>query len=622
MPTKATRTSIESRFEWRWNPISLFCKPASLASIVCLLLLPGCFGDGTATSEGRLESSSRGEVPPKPLSHGVEKEWQFSAGQVEGSNTSASGSSAANLIRLSDRHSQLGVDHIYQNGANGAALISETIGAGCGWLDFDLDGRIDLYLNQAGSANPGENEPLDRLYRNTLRSSDVRFDDCTAPAQISEPGYSQGVAIADYNNDGFDDIYVTNLGTNTLWRNQGDGTFLNVSTQSATDDPRWGTSAAWGDLDGDGNLDLYVCNYCEYDPQNPFPCLDREGRPTVCNPAELAPQADAVFMNRGDGVFAETAEAIGLTGEGNRALGVAIADFTNDGASDIYVANDTTENFLFVNDGNGKFSDEATLRGCAVDRAGGPQGSMGVAVADVDGNGMLDIYCTHFFEESNTLYANFGDLGFRDKTAIAGLHAPTLDYLAFGTDFVDLNNDGLQELFIANGHVDHSERAADPNMSPQLFMQSGNQRWTDISSESGDYFSEKLMGRAVARADLDQDGDLDLAVANENTPANVLVNDSDQGNYLRVKLIGTTSNRSAIGSRVAVEYRGSLGVQRQVVSEVVGGSSFAASHEKTLHFGLGTTGGDVLVSIAWPSGIQQQLTITANQTYTAIEAQP
>lgn len=538
--------------------------------------------------------------------------------------TQSSGNSLPAPVRLVQVQRPLGIQHRYENGAAGKAMIVETIGAGCGWLDFDRDGLVDLYLNQGGdpAAETVQGQPLDALFQQVLEGEGQRrFQSVESQARIVEPHYSQGVAIADFDNDGWQDIYVTNLGGNTLWWNCGDGTFLEIAQQVGVQDPRWSTSAGWGDLDGDGDLDLYVCNYCNYDPRRPTPCKDREGRDTLCNPAELEPVPDACFINQGDGTFQDQAVERGLQGPGNRALGVAIADFDNDGWSDVYVANDTTDNFLFINDGSGNFVDEATIRGCAVDRAGGPQGSMGVAVADYDGNGFLDLYVTHFYEESNTLYANFGERGFQDATALAGLHQPTLSFLGFGAAFADLNLDGMLELLVANGHVDHSPRAADPAMRPQLFSWSQAGRWIDVSDSAGDYFQQKWMGRGVAIADFDLDGDPDLVVSNENAETVVLENLSpdattaSDNHWLQVSLVGTKSNRQAIGTRVDV----SSG-NRRWVQELCGGTSFAASHESKLFFGLGSLeSGRLQLQIRWPDGRQQTVETEPDVALTLVE---
>ncbi|MFK7736467.1 MAG: CRTAC1 family protein [Pirellulaceae bacterium] len=543
---------------------------------------------------------------------------------------------ASATFELTEVQKELGISHTYLNGAEGKAMISETIGGGCGWLDFDLDGYPDLFLNQAGSFATSDlpNQPLDTLWWNRPATPGLAsgFEDVTTDCRIADPYYSQGVAIADFDNDGFDDVYITNLGTNTLWKNCGDGTFLDATSTASVGDSRWGTSAAWHDLDNDGDLDLYVCNYCLYNPLAPQACLDREGRPTLCNPAELEPQEDAIFRNAGDGTFYDFADAFTRIGKAGRSLGVVAADFTNDGSPDIYVANDTTDNFLFVNDGTGQFSDEATLRGCAVDRAGGPQGSMGLAVADVDQNGFLDIYSTHFFEESNTLYANFGDLGFRDQTALVGLHQPTLDFLGFGAAFVDLNHDSLLEVMICNGHVDHSERATDPRMQPQLFTQTSSNRWTDASAAAGPFFENKTMARGLAIADYDRDGDIDLAIVSENSESSLLRNDSTapDSSWIQIQLIGTKSNRNATGTRMKLfptapasassrETPASSQKPASISTELVGGSSFASSHQRVLHTGFRGNPREVTVQIQWPAGEKQTLTLGTNQIHVLTE---
>lgn len=517
-------------------------------------------------------------------------------------------------VRLVEAQTAAQLDHTYQNGQRGRALLSETTGGGGGWLDYDKDGRPDIYLNQGGDATSPDLDvqPLDQLYRNL---DGTKFENVTPGSRIVEPQYSQGVAIADMDNDGFDDIYVTNLGPNTFWRNCGDGTFVECSAATGLDDSRWSTSAAWADLDQDGDLDLYVCNYCVYDPLDPKECKDREGIDTFCNPRELDWWPDAVFFNLGDGTFRNEAKERGLSGEQNRALGVAVADFNNDGWPDVYVANDTTENFLFINQQDGRFVDEAALRGCAVDRAGATQGSMGLAVADFDQNGYLDIYSTHFFEESNTLYANFGEKGFRDVTAQVGLHKPTLPFLGFGTVFVDLDLDSFPELLVANGHVNNSITAPDPRMKPQLFGMTEQGGWVSIGEQTGEYFKRKLIGRGVATSDYDRDGDPDLLMVHENDPAVLLNNQSRSGNWLQLSFVGVESNRIGIGCRAKIAFG-----QAQQMQELCGGTSYAASHEPLLTFGLGTHEGPVEVEILWPSRVVQRLSAAPNQSLTVVES--
>lgn len=515
-------------------------------------------------------------------------------------------------VRFETAQAKLGIQHVYENGAKGKSLFVETVGAGVGWLDYDNDGWQDLFLNQGGDPTVEDTtgQPSDKLFRSLLNVASG-FQDVSSLARIEETFYGQGVTVADFDNDGFQDVYVTNVGRNTLWKNCGDGTFLEIGEASGTSDERWSTSAAWADLDCDGDLDLYVCNYCVYDPRNPDECKDRQGRDTLCNPAELMPLTDACYFNNGDGTFVDVIASAANHGLGvaepGRSLGVAVADFTNDGWPDIYVANDTTDNFLFINDGTGSFVEEARLRGCAVDRTGGAQGSMGIAVGDYDGNGFLDLYSTHFAAESNTLYSNFGDRGFRDVTALEGLHKTTLTQLGFGTVFADFDQNGAMELLVVNGHVDHSARAQDPKMQPQLFSCReipGSQRrqWVDISKTAGDYFEEKLVGRGVATADFDRDGDLDVVIANENSEAVILENKSELSSTpnVRLEVVGRTANRSGIGARVIAQSK----TKSRIVADFSGGTSYAASHQQ---IAIGKLNEDETLVIQWPGGKKESL---------------
>lgn len=514
-------------------------------------------------------------------------------------------------IQLEDVASTRGITHTYENGETGRCLIVETIGGGAGWLDYDLDGRWDVALNQGGdpTALSVEGQPTDRLFRQL----ESQFVDATKGSRLNELNYSQGIAIGDFNNDGLDDVYITNVYANTFWMNCGDGTFLEIASLAHVDDDKWGVSSAWSDLDLDGDLDLYVCNYVQFDPRHPKICFDNLGRESLCNPGSLLPAADVYYVNQGDGTFLESSQQLGLVGDGNRALGVAIADFSGDALPDIYVANDTTENFLFVQQADGTFLDEAVVRGCAVNREGATQASMGVAVGDYDANGWLDIYSTHYLEESNTLYANFGSQGFQDVTALEGMHLPTLGALGFGTVFCDVDDNDTLEILVVNGHVNNASWNPFKKMKAQIFTRTNNRY--RILEQSGSYFAQLRFGRGLAMADYDQDGDVDFLIVNENDPVALLENRSIRGSWLNVQCIGICSNRRGLGCRVTVQKEG---WSRTV--QLAGGTSYAVSHQPLIHFGLGSLQGPVELTCHWPSGALQRLSaVEINQELTIIE---
>jgi len=527
-----------------------------------------------------------------------------------------SNSSHATNMQFSDVAAKLGIQHTYHNGAQGQMLMVESLGGGCGWIDYDSDGLIDAYLTQGGKPDQpvGAQRDPNHLYRNL----DSAFVDVTELAGVDDLEYSHGVAVGDFDNDGFDDLYVTAAGRNTLYQNQGDGTFINITQQAGTQDTRWSSSAAWADLDQDGDLDLYVCNYCKYDPLDPIVCLREDQSPGMCNPRGLDAYPDECFENLGNGRFQRIAESSGLRGPQNKALGVVIADLNNDGLCDIYLANDTSANFLYLNQGNLQFQERATLLGGALSAEGRAQASMGVALGDYDRNQFLDLYCTHFSEEGNTLYKNLGDAGFQDVTGLTGLMQPTYPKLAFGTVMQDFNLDTHLDLFVANGHIDDQRtRGEGYRMNPQLFTFKQDQ-WIEASQTAGDYFDKRLVGRGVATADFDRDGDLDMMVVHQNSPVALLRSDNDTQSWLQFRFVGRTSNRRGIGVRVRLTFD-----NQSYVQELAGGTSYLSTHEPVLCFGLGSFTGPVEAHITWPSGIEQHVKPDAvNTRLTLIEPLP
>jgi len=494
----------------------------------------------------------------------------------------------------------VGLKFRYLNGPLELKLMVQSTGGGGGWLDFDRDGWLDAFLVQGGDPTRSPADPSgDRIFR----SQQGMFQDVTARAGVADLGYGQGLAVGDLDNDGFCDVFVTNVGPDQLLKNLGDGTFEDITRRAGVGDPRWGTSAAWADLDRDGDLDLYVCNYLLFDVHDPIPCFTPEGKKGVCHPEHLPPDDDECFENLGDGTFRAVAAQWGLKAPGGKSLGVVIADLAGDSRLDVFVANDTTANHLFVQGDGMRFTERAVELGCALTGGGRTQANMGVALGDYDRNGFQDLYVTHFTDESNTLYANLGPSGFRDVTIEEGLHRPTLDDLGFGTVMTDFDADGRQELFVANGHIDDWRYRGEAwHMPSQLFQYDGRSRWHEISDKAGAYFRRAFLGRAVAAGDYDNDGDVDLLVVNQNDGASVLRNDSSQGHRLLIDLQGTAVSRDAVGCRVEVRCG-----ETAFVQSLAGGTSYCAAHQPRLAFAFGELAGECVVTVTWSPTSQPEV---------------
>lgn len=578
-------------------------------ALLSCLLAGALWGCGAAPSP-----SDPGRDAPSPAGRSTGAAGSaLAAGLAEPAGTAQNAATEAFACpRFLDVASEVGLEFVYQNGRDERALMVQSTGGGAAWLDFDRDGWVDVYFAQGGNptAPQAPTQPLDRLFRNRRG----RFVDVTEQSGIHDPLFGQGVAAADFDADGFVDVYVTNVGRNTLYRNCGDGTFVDVTAEAAVGVELWSSSAAWGDVDLDGDPDLFVCNYLDYDPYDPVSCTRDDGAPAICHPEHLAPVSNVLYLNQGDGRFREAGPPQWSDGEGSKSLGVVIGDLTNDGAPDIFVANDTTANFLYVNDGRGNFTEEAVARGCALSGLGQFQASMGVAVGDYDGNGALDLYVTHFTDDSNTLYANLGDGNFEDRTRLLGLHEPVLALLAFGTVMLDFDNDGHMDLFVANGHIDDWRDRGQPwKMPAQLFTFAGD-RWRECPGEG--YFSLPRLGRGVAVADFDRDRRPDVLVVNQLDPAALLQNRASRAQSLSLLPIGREANRTAIGTRVVVEGGG-----RRSMQELCGGTSYAVSHEPRLWFGLPPECRQCRVSVRWPGGKTQQFELPAGGSWLLIEGE-
>jgi len=510
----------------------------------------------------------------------------------------------ASLPQFVDVTAQAGITFKHTSAATGRYYYLESYGSGAAFLDYNNDGHLDIYLLN-GSRMPGfqpEKPPTNVLYRN---NGDGTFTDVTAIAGVGDTSYSFGCAIADYDNDGDQDIYVTNFGPNILYRNNGDGTFTDVTEEAGVGDTLWGTSATFVDYDNDGFLDLYVCNYVDWSVEKDKKCYHR-GIRSYCDPAEYPGVPDVLYHNNGDGTFTDVTKSAGVFIPWGKGLGVVCGDYDNDGDQDIYVANDGVQNCLFRNNGDGTFTEVGLFSGVGFNENGKAEAGMGTDFGDYNNDGFLDIIVFNFSLETCTLYRNNGDGTFTDVTILAGLAEPTFKTLGFGTNFFDYDNDGYQDIVVANGHVIDNIDLIDPNLShaqkAQLFRNNGDGTFTEVSSKSGPYFSIPKVGRGVAFGDYDDDGDIDLLINNENQKAALLRNEGgNRNNFILIKTIGTRSNRDGIGARVYV----TTGKLTQM-DEVRSGSSYCSSNDPRLHFGLGKYKKIDLLKIRWPSGIVEE----------------
>ena len=502
----------------------------------------------------------------------------------------------------------VGLDFEHVHGGSGERFLIESMGGGGGFLDFDGDGWLDIYFVQSGPL-PGYPDPTplpNQLFRNR---GDGTFEDVTEASGAGDTGYGNGNCFGDIDNDGSVDIFVTNFGPDVMLVNRGDGTFEDVTLQSGIRSPGWSSSCAFADYDRDGWLDLYVVYYLDFTLRTHRRCGSRD-IPLYCHPDIYPGAPDRLFRNRGDGTFEDVSKAAGiqvLDPRESKGLGVVWTDTDNDGWIDLYVANDSTRNFLFRNRGDGTFDEIGTVSGTAFNEAGLTEAGMGIAVGDADGDGLQDLFVCHLDFETNTLYRNLGRNLFLDATATAGLGGPSLPYVCFGNEFLDLDLDGDLDLFAANGHIlDNVAQHRPGSMYPQpnqLFRNRGTGRFDDVSNAAGEHFQQAHVSRGTAAGDFDNDGDLDLLVLNCGEPPVLLRNDfgvSDAGaagHWLQLRLLSRHGGRDAIGAQVRL-VAGDL----VRVAEVRAGSSYQSQGDTRLHFGLGTQNQIDRLEIRWPEG--------------------
>jgi enediyne biosynthesis protein E4 len=523
-------------------------------------------------------------------------------------------------VRFTDITQQAGITFKHVASPDKKYIV-ESMSGGVALIDYDNDGYLDIYFVNSLTVDlvKSNQKTKSALYHS---NRDGTFTDVTAKAGVGDVGWGMGVAAGDYDNDGFDDLYVTCLGKNHLFKNSGNGSFKDVTQSAGVGDPRWSTGAAFVDFDNDGKLDLFVSNYVAFDIDH-LPEFGKgrtcqyKGVPVQCGPRGLPGAGDSLYRNNGDGTFADVSKKAGVSDpSGYYGLGVICSDFDDDGWVDIFVANDSTPNFLYHNNGDGTFKEIGFSAGVAVNENGSEQGSMGVTLGDYDHDGKLDLFVTNFADEYNTLYHADGPDSFTDLSYANKVAAVSLPYVGWGTDFFDYDNDGWVDLYVANGHV-----------YPQLenYRQRGllhrNKRdgtFAEVAAELGGPLMEKRVGRGVAFGDIDNDGDVDMVINDLDGVPQLLRNDGgNANNFVLIKTIGIKSNRDGVGARAKVV----AGDLRQI-GEVSSGGSYISQSDLRLHFGLEKRSKISLIEIRWPSGIVDKVSdVSANRMLTIKEGQ-
>jgi len=518
---------------------------------------------------------------------------------------------------------QVGLKFQHYNGMTGKFYLPEITGSGAALFDFDNDGDLDVFLVQGNVIEPNTKPNgalFGKLFRNDLiPSKTLSFTDVTQKSGIVATGYGMGAAVGDINNDGLPDLYLSNLGSNQMYLNKGDGKFVDVTKESGTDDPRWSTSASFLDYDRDGWLDLMIVNYADFSVSNSPNCFAATTAKDYCTPRVFRAPGNRLFHNKSNGSFEDVTTSAGVDKEFGHGLGVVTADFNNDGWIDIYVANDGDQNQLWINQKNGKFVNDALLAGCAVNRNGQAEAGMGVDAGDFDGNGTDDIFITHLMDETNTLYLNLGDGLFEDRTREAGLGMPGRRFTGFGTFFFDYDNDGWLDLFVANGAVQllpELVRQKDPfplGQPDQLFRNTGKGSFVEVIGEPE--FSLLEVGRGAAFGDVDNDGDTDFLVTNNNGPARLFLNQvGNRNHWLGLRLVGK-AGRDMLGAQVEIVVDDTRKLRRRVRTD----GSYLSGNDPRVLVGLGGATRVKAVRVRWPGGaIEEWNDVKINQ-YTILK---
>jgi len=533
---------------------------------------------------------------------------------------------AAPAVPFQDETRTAGLDFVYRTGAEGALHLPEIMGGGAALFDFDGDGSLDLYLVQGGRLGP-RGEPRaggghDELWINHPLTDargrrHARFVDASAEAGLAPGGYGMGVTTGDYDNDGWTDVFVTGYGGARLLRNREGRRLEDVTASAGLSDDGWSVSASFVDFDGDGRLDLFLPRYVQYAPVR---CRLPSSRPDYCGPRSFTPQADRLLRNRGDGTFEDVSGRLGPRPEG-AGLGVAAADLDGDGALDVYVANDGSANHLWLNQGGRAFGEDGLMAGVALGRTGQALAGMGVDAGDVDGDGRLDLFVTNLTGETNSLYLNRGGGLFDDGTLGSGLGPASLPLTGFGARLVDYDNDGWLDVAVVDGAVHLSDpvagaAAADPLAQPKLlFRNLGRGRFEDVTAAAGEAFSRPEVSRGLAAGDVDGDGDVDLVVVNEGTPARLLVNRVGQdAPWAGLRLLTADGRRDALGAEARLHRRGAPDLVRHAHAD----GSYASASDPRIVFGLGGGAVSIGLEVRWPGGRREAFDVPALGRYSDV----
>ena len=519
-------------------------------------------------------------------------------------------SGAETRIHFTEQTQQAGIHFKHTNSASQHKYLPETMGAGGLFFDYNNDGHLDIYLVNSGALSgdaQSQRQPneMNVLYRN---NGDGTFIDVTAAAGFQHNhGYGMGCISADYDNDGDTDLYLTNFGPNQLYQNNGDGTFTDVTSRAGVGDRNWSVSASFGDFNLDGYLDLYVANYLDYRLETAHACF-LEGVHIYCGPHEYPGIRDTLYRNNGDGTFTDVTARAGLRNTG-KGLGTLFTDYNNDGYPDIFVANDAVPDFLYRNNQDGTFTDVAVTAGVAYNSEGRSTASMGIAAGDYDNDGLSDLFITNFSLEVNSLFHNDSDGLYTMRTFEVGLADPSFSQLGFGTVFLDADNNGTLDLFVANGHVWDNVSEITPSLSYkqscQIFENTGLGQLRERSETAGPFFKRLVAARGAAVGDYNNDGAPDILVTSNGESAVLLRNDSQiekANNWVKVKLVGTTSNRDGIGAKVWVHT-----AETRQFREATAGGSYASGSARTLHFGIGAQQTIQSIKVKWQGGHKQTL---------------